>query len=772
MRRALDSSNLREALRHCESLLNELRLEDCSPKEYYSLFSLAFDELCFLRGALATEQARKPRPGLRDSVQYCRAIVPRLYLLVAVSSCLPDPQTLPETSPSEPAVVGAAAWDALKLLRGVQHPLRGLFLRYWFVKAFKSTFEDMGEGPHVSTAIDLLLTNLKEANLLWIRVNSLVSEKQKRREARKELALTVGENLFRLAALEGLDIELYRSSVLPRWVEILLENPDKLAQEYLFDCALSSFPADFHMATIGELLEAVERFSARVDRAGPLQKLFDRVAGQPGAAAVFPQLKAAAVRRVQVGREKERDKSRSESTGSEVKNRENLLRGALVGLLRFALAMEGGVERAVGEVLELVEQVVQKEGVVEVDWLSTVLELPVDKLGMSALKIPGVLSLSARMPPASTRKASLALLRTATRDKATRQETTRAELQALLKFVAPLMKDAAGPAELSALAALPRGLDANSPAETLCLVADFVSALPTEAAASRRVCGPPLLERLTLLLVQQTLRDRKEPAGSVAAADRVDPIEAARLFDSISRDFSPDSPAPIPAVLDFASAMFRLGSAPDLASDLLSRALSLLENEVSPSSKRLFLLRRASASIASIASSSGSSPAAAAAAARLATATTLLPRRADQATELAELARVFALCGLRQNAREALERAVMLLQVSAKFDPPTKGLFVRLWEKARAMKGVLEEGELKELEAMAENAAKGNEKIGKYFERCKKGEVVFWDLQDEGHLEEHIESGEHYVENQNVEHVEEEHKEVGGDHGEEPHSTE
>ena len=71
--------------------------------------------------------------------------------------------------------------------KGVQHPVRGLFIRYYLLKVCKNKFPDInneynGEGGNVNDSIDLILINLKEMNRLWIRIKSIRKFKRVVRE--------------------------------------------------------------------------------------------------------------------------------------------------------------------------------------------------------------------------------------------------------------------------------------------------------------------------------------------------------------------------------------------------------------------------------------------------------------------------------------------------------------------------------------------------------------------------------------------------------------
>lgn len=65
--------------------------------------------------------------------------------------------------------------DLLDMIKAVQHPLRGLFIRYYFLKLCKDRLPDKGseyegEGGDIKDAINVIMVNLTEMNKLWIRM--------------------------------------------------------------------------------------------------------------------------------------------------------------------------------------------------------------------------------------------------------------------------------------------------------------------------------------------------------------------------------------------------------------------------------------------------------------------------------------------------------------------------------------------------------------------------------------------------------------------------
>ena len=165
---------------------------------------------------------------LYESVQHAGNIIPRLYLLITVGSAYVKTKEAP---------VKFILRDLLDMVKGVQQPVRGLFLRYYLLKMMKDKLPDKdseyeGEGGDVNDAIDFILQNMSEMSRLWVRLQHLSSQKDKdlREVERNELRVTVGENIIRLSSLEGITYDIYKSVVLPKILEIIVICKDTMAQ--------------------------------------------------------------------------------------------------------------------------------------------------------------------------------------------------------------------------------------------------------------------------------------------------------------------------------------------------------------------------------------------------------------------------------------------------------------------------------------------------------------------------------------------------------------
>jgi vacuolar protein sorting-associated protein 35 len=345
VRRAADQGNLREALRYSAAMLGELRTGFLGPQQYYELYVAVGDELEALAQFLqeeteaaaaaggggagagaapanAAQRAAPPRSAaeLYEAVQHAGNVLPRLYLMVVAGSIL-------ARSPGCPPGIRArdVLFDLAEMAKGVQHPLRGLFLRAFLCQrarpvlcppvpaaggAFGASFSSSTPPPpppSVEDAVDFLLANFVESNKLWVRMQQQQQQQQqqqrgggggggggngagfpapasssttadRREQERAQLRDLVGKNVTQLAQLDGLGFPLYRRAVLPRLLEQVVSCRDALAQGYLMQVIVQGFPDRWHAGTLDELLAALPELQPGVRLAAVVASLADRLA--------------------------------------------------------------------------------------------------------------------------------------------------------------------------------------------------------------------------------------------------------------------------------------------------------------------------------------------------------------------------------------------------------------------------------------------------------------------------------------------------------------
>ncbi|KAJ8963966.1 hypothetical protein NQ314_005225 [Rhamnusium bicolor] len=278
MKRALDKNKLMDALKNASAMLAELRTSLLSPKSYYELYMAITDELRHMELYLVDEfQKGRKVPDLYELVQYAGNIVPRLYLLITVGLVYIKTNT---------SLRRDLLKDLVEMCRGVQHPLRGLFLRNYLLQCTRNVLPDIPDTDvdcpegMVKDSIDFVLMNFAEMNKLWVRMQHQghSRDRHNREREREELRILVGTNLVRLSQLESVTLEKYQKSVLPGILEQVVSCRDAIAQEYLMECIIQVFPDEFHIQTLNPFLKSCAELEAGVNVKNIVISLMERLA--------------------------------------------------------------------------------------------------------------------------------------------------------------------------------------------------------------------------------------------------------------------------------------------------------------------------------------------------------------------------------------------------------------------------------------------------------------------------------------------------------------
>ncbi|KAF8535556.1 vacuolar protein sorting-associated protein 35 [Trichophaea hybrida] len=272
MRKCLETpGKLMDALKCSSTLVSELRTSSLGPKKYYELYMAVFDALRHLSVYLRENHPVNHLADLYELVQYAGNIVPRLYLMITVGTVY---MSIPD------APVKEIMKDMMEMARGVQHPIRGLFLRYYLSQQARDSLPSgNSDGPegNFQDSISFIITNFIEMNKLWVRLQHQghSREREKRTQERKELQLLVGSNLVRLSQL--VDLETYKNVILPPLLEQVVQCRDVLAQEYLLEVITQVFPDEFHLHTLDHVLSATARLNPNVNVKAIVIGIMDRL---------------------------------------------------------------------------------------------------------------------------------------------------------------------------------------------------------------------------------------------------------------------------------------------------------------------------------------------------------------------------------------------------------------------------------------------------------------------------------------------------------------
>ncbi|KAG0703492.1 vacuolar protein sorting-associated protein 35 [Suillus ampliporus] len=265
-----------DALKSASLMLAELRTSSLSPKQYYELYMAVFDALRHLSNYLydAHTQSRHHLADLYELVQYAGNIVPRLYLMITVGAVYMSISDAP---------VKEIMKDMMEMSRGVLHPIRGLFLRHYLSGQTRDHLPigtDTGPIGNLQDSISFVLTNFIEMNKLWVRLQHQghSRDREKREMERRDLRILVGTNLVRLSQLDGVDLEMYQTSILPAILEQVVNCKDVIAQEYLMEVVIQVFTDEFHLHTLGPFLSATAQLHPKVNIKLIVIALIDRLA--------------------------------------------------------------------------------------------------------------------------------------------------------------------------------------------------------------------------------------------------------------------------------------------------------------------------------------------------------------------------------------------------------------------------------------------------------------------------------------------------------------
>lgn len=230
-----------------------------------------FDALRHLSEYLRESHPVNHLADLYELVQYAGNIIPRLYLMITVGTVYMGVEDAP---------VKEIMKDMMEMSRGVQHPIRGLFLRYYLMGQARDYLPQAKEdGPQGTSqdSINFILTNFVEMNKLWVRWQHQghSREREQRTQERRELELLVGSNLVRLSQM--VDLDTYKSVIIGPLLEQVVQCRDVLAQEYLLEVITKVFPDEYHLHTLDQMLSAIARLNPHVDMKKIVIGLMDRL---------------------------------------------------------------------------------------------------------------------------------------------------------------------------------------------------------------------------------------------------------------------------------------------------------------------------------------------------------------------------------------------------------------------------------------------------------------------------------------------------------------
>lgn len=436
MKRALDAGDIRQSIKCASEMISELRTSNLSPKNYYELYIAVTDELRDLEAYFEEEDRASGRSivELYEQVQYAGNIIPRLFLLITVGSVYIKSKKAPAKD---------ILFDLVELCRGVQHPMRGLFLRNYLSQVSKDKLPDLGSeyegtGGSVKDAIEFVLQNFGEMNKLWVRMQhqGAVRDKAKREKERRNLRQLVGTNLVRLSELGGVDVATYKELVLPRVLEQIVNCKDTISQEYLMEVVIQVFPDDYHLATLETFLGTINQLQKTVNAKNIIIALMNRLShfAKESPHAVPNSLDMFALFH----------KYSSEVIEGNPSMPLDDILSLQVALVNFATNVYPNNIQYVDQTLGFSVQVLDKSGQKKVDANSAIqvtqlLTLPLDSLGLAILQLNSFAALMTFLDFETRKSVAVSIVEAVlTANKAL---DTEEKVDRLFEFISPILKD-------------------------------------------------------------------------------------------------------------------------------------------------------------------------------------------------------------------------------------------------------------------------------------------------------------------------------------------
>ena len=266
----IERNNLRFCLKKAFDLLCELRTNLLAPKSYHTLYKQVEIALEEIYNYMKVEISRGREPwDIYDSVQQCRYVIPRLYLLILSGAIYIE---------NSPELNEELSNELLDQVKEAQSPLRAMFVRYFLAKIMKNKFQNRKnkskkeKGWTIEDTILFFIKNLEEMNRSWIRMTLNASEEAlfMLEENRLDLKIIISETIEILSKLEGLTSDLYAKLMLPKLSEIIFMYDDSISQEYLMEYIFTHFPISYNIKNLDFLLLTISKLVPRVNK----KKLF------------------------------------------------------------------------------------------------------------------------------------------------------------------------------------------------------------------------------------------------------------------------------------------------------------------------------------------------------------------------------------------------------------------------------------------------------------------------------------------------------------------
>ena len=241
------SKNFSKCFLDTASLISLLKVNLLTPSNYYLLY---IDTMELLQETIEYYIRDNVSKGIKikyiyESVQQCQYLIPRIYLMIISGSVYLG---------LYPIKYREIIYDLLNVVKCIQNPLRGFWIRYFLFKSLKNILP-IKIGEYISNeeyfflyrniSLSFLMTNLEELVLFAMRTKKeiYIDDKKIEEKQRINMIQSIEEVIEEISCLKGVDKNIFVNKILPKMFDIIfkVENGNDYYLEQIIISAIIKY---------------------------------------------------------------------------------------------------------------------------------------------------------------------------------------------------------------------------------------------------------------------------------------------------------------------------------------------------------------------------------------------------------------------------------------------------------------------------------------------------------------------------------------------------
>ena len=221
------SKNFSKCFLDTASLISLLKVNLLTPSNYYLLY---IDTMELLQETIEYYIRDNVSKGIKikyiyESVQQCQYLIPRIYLMIISGSVYLG---------LYPIKYREIIYDLLNVVKCIQNPLRGFWIRYFLFKSLKNILP-IKIGEYISNeeyfflyrniSLSFLMTNLEELVLFAMRTKKeiYIDDKKIEEKQRINMIQSIEEVIEEISCMKGVDKNIFVNKILPKMFDIIFK---------------------------------------------------------------------------------------------------------------------------------------------------------------------------------------------------------------------------------------------------------------------------------------------------------------------------------------------------------------------------------------------------------------------------------------------------------------------------------------------------------------------------------------------------------------------